>query len=489
MHIFVKLSDFEPFLIEWTGSGRLQSEVSNKLQEWFDTGLMDWDISRDAPYFGFEIPDEPDKYFYVWLDAPIGYMASFRNLCDREGIDFDQFWKADSDTELYHFIGKDILYFHTLFWPAMLHGAGFRKPTSVFAHGFLTVDGEKMSKSRGTFVTARTYLNHLDPEYLRYYFATKLNSRIEDLDLNLTDFSQRVNSDLIGKVINIASRCAGFITNRFQGQLSTQLDDFELFNEFVDGNKVVTTAYEAREFSRAMREIMNFADRANQYLNEKQPWVIAREPGKENDLQAICTLGLNLFRFLMIWLSPVVPTLARRTEEFLCVPISSPKAWDSLNKPLTNHRIETYSHLMSRIEISDIESMALSSVEIDKAIYSNHLVENPIIAEISIDDFAKIDLRVAKVVEAVHVKGADKLLKLTLDIGGQKRDVFSGIKSHYDPDELVGRSVIVVANLAPRKMRFGISQGMILAASGVDEGKGIHIIEVDSNAEPGMQIR
>ncbi len=489
-HFFVKLANFDQVLRDWTSStGNLQSEVKNKLAEWFNTGLKDWDISRDAPYFGFEIPGHPGKYFYVWLDAPIGYMASFRNLCDREGIDFDQFWKADSDTELYHFIGKDILYFHTLFWPAMLHGAGFRKPTSVFAHGFLTVDGEKMSKSRGTFVTARTYLNHLDPEYLRYYFATKLNSRIEDLDLNLTDFSQRVNSDLIGKVINIASRCAGFITNRFQGQLSTQLDDFELFNEFVDGNKVVTTAYEAREFSRAMREIMNFADRANQYLNEKQPWVIAREPGKENDLQAICTLGLNLFRFLMIWLSPVVPTLARRTEEFLCVPISSPKAWDSLNKPLTNHRIETYSHLMSRIEISDIESMALSSVEIDKAIYSNHLVENPIIAEISIDDFAKIDLRVAKVVEAVHVKGADKLLKLTLDIGGQKRDVFSGIKSHYDPDELVGRSVIVVANLAPRKMRFGISQGMILAASGVDEGKGIHIIEVDSNAEPGMQIR
>ncbi len=489
-HFFVKLADFESMLKDWTGStGKLQPEVRNKLEEWFTAGLRDWDISRDAPYFGFEIPDQPGKYFYVWLDAPIGYMASFRSLCDREGIDFDSYWGVESTAELYHFIGKDILYFHTLFWPAMLHGAGFRKPTSVFAHGFLTVNGQKMSKSRGTYITARTYLNQLDPEYLRYYFATKLNSRVEDLDLNLDDFMQRVNSDLVGKVVNIASRCAGFISRRFDGELGARLSDSNLFDDFIKGNATIIGAYEAREFSRAMREIMAFADRANQYLNAQQPWAIARESGKEEQLQAICTLGLNLFRLLMIWLSPVVPMLATRTEHFLNCPIGSPESWKNLDRPLLDHRIEKFTRLLDRIEPSDIDAMIKDSTEPDNADAGRHLSAEPINPEISIDNFGKIDLRVALVTAATHVEGADKLLQLTLDIGGETRNVFAGIKSAYDPEKLIGRKVVLVANLAARKMRFGLSQGMVLAASGTNDNEGIFLIEPDTNAEPGMRVR
>ena len=489
-HFFVKLADFEPMLKDWTEStGILQPEVKNKLAEWFTVGLRDWDISRDAPYFGFEIPDQPGKYFYVWLDAPIGYMASFRSLCDREGIDFDSYWGAESTAELYHFIGKDILYFHTLFWPAMLHAAGFRKPTSVFAHGFLTVNGQKMSKSRGTYITARTYLNQLDSEYLRYYFATKLNSRVEDIDLNLDDFAQRVNSDLVGKVVNIASRCAGFISRRFDGRLGPRLPDSNLFEDFIKGNETIIAAYEAREFSRAMREIMFFADRANQYLNAEQPWTIARETGKDQQLQAICTLGLNLFRLLMIWLSPVVPTLATRTEHFLNSPIGSPESWKNFDRPLLDHRIETFTRLLDRIEPTDIDAMIKDSTEPDNASTGRHLNADPINPEISIDDFAKIDLRVALVTAASHVEGADKLLQLTLDIGGGTRNVFAGIKSAYDPEKLIGRKVVLVANLAARKMRFGVSEGMVLAASGTDDDNGIFLIGPDVNAEPGMRVR
>ena len=489
-HFFVKLADFESMLKDWTGStGKLQPEVKNKLAEWFTVGLRDWDISRDAPYFGFEIPDQPGKYFYVWLDAPIGYMASFRSLCDREGIDFDSYWGVESTAELYHFIGKDILYFHTLFWPAMLHGAGFRKPTSVFAHGFLTVNGQKMSKSRGTYITARTYLNQLDSEYLRYYFATKLNSRVEDIDLNLDDFAQRVNSDLVGKVVNIASRCAGFISRRFDGRLGSHLPDSSLFDDFIKGNETIIAAYEAREFSRAMREIMIFADRANQYLNAEQPWTIARETGKDQQLQAICTLGLNLFRLLMIWLSPVVPTLATRTEHFLNSPIGSPESWKNFDRPLLDHRIETFTRLLDRIEPTDIDAMIKDSNEPDNASSGQHLNADPINPEISIDDFAKIDLRVALVTAASHVEGADKLLQLTLDIGGGTRNVFAGIKSAYDPEKLIGRKVVLVANLAARKMRFGVSEGMVLAASGTDDDEGIFLIEPDASADPGMRIR
>ena len=489
-HFFVKLADFEPMLKDWTESaGILQPEVKNKLAEWFTVGLRDWDISRDAPYFGFEIPDQPGKYFYVWLDAPIGYMASFRSLCDREGIDFDSYWGPESTAELYHFIGKDILYFHTLFWPAMLHGAGFRKPTSVFAHGFLTVNGQKMSKSRGTYITARTYLNQLDSEYLRYYFATKLNSRVEDIDLNLDDFAQRVNSDLVGKVVNIASRCAGFISRRFDGRLGASLPDSNLFDDFIKGHESIVAAYEAREFSRAMREIMVFADRANQYLNAEEPWTIAREKGKDEQLQAICTLGLNLFRLLMIWLSPVVPSLATRTEHFLNSPIGSPESWKNFDRPLLDHRIETFTRLLDRIEPTDIDAMIKDSNEPDNASSGQHLNADPINPEISIDDFAKIDLRVALVTAASHVEGADKLLQLTLDIGGGTRNVFAGIKSAYDPEKLIGRKVVLVANLAARKMRFGVSEGMVLAASGTDDDEGIFLIEPDASAKPGMRVR
>ena len=489
-HFFVKLADFEPMLKDWTEStGILQPEVKNKLAEWFTVGLKDWDISRDAPYFGFEIPDQPGKYFYVWLDAPIGYMASFRSLCDREGIDFDSYWGAESTAELYHFIGKDILYFHTLFWPAMLHGAGFRKPTSVFAHGFLTVNGQKMSKSRGTYITARTYLNQLDSEYLRYYFATKLNSRVEDIDLNLDDFAQRVNSDLVGKVVNIASRCAGFISRRFDGRLGPRLPDSNLFDDFVKGNETIIAAYEAREFSRAMREIMIFADRANQYLNAEEPWTVAREKGKDEQLQAICTLGLNLFRLLMIWLSPVVPSLATRTEHFLNSPIGSPESWKNFDRPLLDHQIETFTRLLDRIEPTDIDAMIKDSTEQENVSTGWHLSTDPIHPEISIDDFAKIDLRVALVTAATHVEGADKLLQLTLDIGGGTRNVFAGIKSAYDPEKLIGRKVVLVANLAARKMRFGVSEGMVLAASGTDDDNGIFLIGPDVNAEPGMRVR
>jgi methionyl-tRNA synthetase len=489
-HFFVKLADFEPMLKDWTEStGILQPEVKNKLAEWFTVGLRDWDISRDAPYFGFEIPDQVGKYFYVWLDAPIGYMASFRGLCDREGIDFDSYWGVESTAELYHFIGKDILYFHTLFWPAMLHGAGFRKPTSVFAHGFLTVNGHKMSKSRGTYITARTYLNQLDSEYLRYYFATKLNSRVEDIDLNLDDFAQRVNSDLVGKVVNIASRCAGFISRRFEGKLGPRLPDSDLFADFVKGSETIIAAYEAREFSRAMREIMVFADRANQYLNAEEPWTIAREKGKDDQLQAICTLGLNLFRLLMIWLSPVVPLLAARTEHFLNSPIGSPESWENFDQPLLDHQIEKFTRLLDRIEPTDIAAMIKDSTEQEHVNTGQHLRADPINPEISIDDFAKIDLRVALVTAATHVEGADKLLQLTLDTGGNTRNVLTGIKSAYDPEKLIGRKVVLVANLAARKMRFGVSEGMVLAASGSDDDDGIFLIEPDVNAEPGMRVR
>ena len=492
-HYFVKLADFDSMLRDWTGSGRLQTEVKNKLSEWFEVGLQDWDISRDAPYFGFEIPGASGKYFYVWLDAPIGYMASFRNLCDRSDLDFDAFWSPDATTELYHFVGKDILYFHTLFWPAMLHGSGFRTPTAVFTHGFLTINGQKMSKSRGTFITARAYLDHLDPDYLRYYFAAKLNNRVEDIDFNVDDFVTRVNSDLVGKVVNIASRCAGFIEKRFQGNLSTQLPDPTLFKCFVDANQSIAEAYEGREFSRAMREIMTLADRANQYINDCQPWVIARESGQDDQLQGICTQGLNLFRILMIWLAPVVPGLARRTQEFLRCNIADPGNLNDLAEPLTGHKIGPFHHLLNRIEMKDAQQMMEKPLNLEQRSSSDshgrHLAADPITEEITIDEFSKVDLRVARVQDAQRVEGADRLLQLTLDLGGEIRQVFAGIKAAYEPETLVGRHVVVVANLAPRKMRFGVSSGMILAGSGSDDAGGIFLLAPDDGAEPGMRVR
>ena len=489
VHFFVKLSHFEPMLLEWTGSGRLQSEVTNKLQEWFDTGLMDWDISRDAPYFGFEIPDQPGKYFYVWLDAPIGYMASFKHLCDRDGLDFDAFWGRDSKAELYHFIGKDILYFHTLFWPAMLSAGGFRTPSAVYAHGFLTVNGQKMSKSRGTFITARAYLNHFDPDYLRYYFAAKLNNRVEDIDLNLEDFVQRVNSDLVGKLVNIASRCAGFIEKSFDSRLGPRLDDPELYKRFANYHKTVAERYESREFSRAIREIMTLADEANQYINDRQPWVLAREGGRAEELHAICSQGINLFRVLASYLAPTVPTLTGRIERFLKTTISRPGDWKQLTEPLLDHRISTFEPLLNRIETQAIDAMTHDANQPPTpgeppATAPDH---EPFESEITIDDFAKVDLRVARVVHAQQVEGADKLLQLTLDLGGTERNVFAGIKSAYEPDALMGRLVIVVANLAPRKMRFGVSQGMVLAAG--PGGDDIWLLSPDAGATPGTRVR
>ena len=491
-HYFMKLADYEPMLREWTRGGHLQPGIVHKLDEWFATGLQDWDISRDAPYFGFEIPDAPGKYFYVWLDAPIGYMASFRNLCDRRpGLDFDAYWGPDADTELYHFIGKDIAYFHTLFWPAVLEGGGYRTPTAVFCHGFLTVNGQKMSKSRGTFISASTYLQHLNPEYLRYYFAGKLGNGIEDLDLNLEDFVQRVNSDLVGKVVNIASRCAGFINKRFDGRLSAQLSEPALYESFIDrGEQVIAGAFEGREFSKAMREIMGLADLANQYIDEKKPWVLAKQKGEEQTVQDVCSTGLNLFRVLMVYLKPVLPLMAEKVEAFLRVP---PLAWQHLANPLLEHQIGRFEPLMTRVEKDRVSAMVEASKQqppgeaeqTEAAV--QHPGGEPIAQTIDYHDFAKVDLRIARIIAAEHVEGADKLLRLSLDLGDSPRHVFAGIKSAYRPEELVGKLTVMVANLAPRKMRFGVSEGMVLAAG--PGGQDLWLLQPDHGAQPGMRVK
>ena len=493
-HLFFKLADFEKTLKDWHQAGHVQAEMANKLDEWFEAGLADWDISRDAPYFGFEIPDAPNKYFYVWLDAPIGYMASFRNLCDKKGIDFDSFWKADSDAELYHFIGKDIIYFHALFWPAMLQGAGFRMPTSVFAHGFLTVDGAKMSKSRGTFVKARTYLKHLNPEYLRYYFAAKLSSKIDDLDLNLDDFAQRVNADLVGKVVNIASRNAGFIKKRFDNKLSATCSEPELYQSFVDAGDQIAAHYENRDYGRAIREIMALADKANQYIDDKSPWVIAKEDGKDQELHDISSVGINLFRVLMGYLKPVLPLMAADAEAFLNI---EPMTWNSQAKPLCDHSVNKFKPLMTRVEREKIDAMIKDSKEdlaAEAKVISKGAVQktansaiDPIADTIEFDDFAKVDLRIARIIKAEHVEGADKLLQLTLDIGDGTRNVFAGIKSAYQPEDLEGQLTVMVANLAARKMRFGLSEGMVLAAG--PGGKDLFILNPDDGAQPGMRVK
>ena len=493
-HHFFKLADFETMLREWvhpddTDVRHVQAEVANKLTEWFEGGLRDWDISRDAPYFGFEIPDAPGKYFYVWLDAPIGYMASFKQLCDREGLDFDAWWKPGSDAEVYHFIGKDILYFHALFWPAVLNGSGYRQPTAIFTHGFLTVNGNKMSKSRGTFINARTYLDHLNPEYLRYYYAAKLSNTVEDIDLNLEDFLLRVNSDLVGKVVNIASRCAGFITKRFDGKLADTLPEPALYAEFVSAGSGIAGYFENREFSRAVREIMALADQANQYINDKQPWVVAKQEGRDNDLQGICTQGLNLFYVLMGYLKPIIPVTAEKAEAFLGV---APMNWDSAASPLLGHTINKFKHMMTRVEQTQIDAMLGQAKEeltplSETKTYSAALADEPIRDVIEFDDFAKVDLRVALIAKAEYVDGADKLLRLTLDLGGETRNVFAGIKSAYSPEDLEGKLTVMVANLAPRKMRFGISEGMVLAAG--PGGKDLWILSPDDGAKPGMRIK
>jgi len=486
-HFFFQLADFEAVLREWTTGGRVQPEIANKLEEWFAQGLQDWDISRDAPYFGFEIPDAPGKYFYVWVDAPIGYLASFHDLCARIGLDFDSFWNAGSEAELYHFIGKDIAYFHTLFFPAMLHGAGFRMPSAVFAHGFLTVNGQKMSKSRGTFIMARTYLDHLDPEYFRYYIAAKLGPGIDDIDLNLDDFVQRVNSDLVGKVVNIASRCAGFINRRFDNRLAASVAAPALAEEFLSAADAIASHFENREFGKAIRLIMGLADRANQYIDQEKPWQLAKDPGREAEVQTICTMGLNLFRMLVIYLKPVLPRMAEKAAAFL----GDPLAWESLGKPLLDCSIAPFTPLMNRIDPERVDAMIEAGKEQAPAAGGPAKKAGaevaPIGATIGIDDFAKIDLRVARIIAAEAVEGADKLLRLTVDLGCESRTVFAGIKSAYAAEDLVGRLTVVVANLAPRKMRFGTSEGMVLAAG--PGGKDIWLLSPDTGAEPGMQVR
>jgi len=531
-HYFFKLSaeSCQQFLRQWTRGGSLQPEAANKMQEWLgaegENKLTDWDISRDAPYFGFEIPDAPGKYFYVWLDAPVGYMGSFKQLCNRiqdsgsgiqGNLNFDDYWKQGADTELYHFIGKDILYFHALFWPAMLQHAGFRTPTKLFAHGFLTVNGEKMSKSRGTFITAKSYIDHIkNTEYLRYYYAAKLNGSMEDIDLNLEDFVAKVNSDLIGKYINIASRCAGFISKKFDGKLGDcDAAARAEFKTAFDSNEIAR-CFEERDYARALREIMRLADVANQYIAEKAPWTMAKQEGKEADLHEVCSTALTLFRDLTLYLKPVLPELAAQVESFLNI---APLAWSGTWQPLpAGHTINTYQHLATRLDPKLIEAMVAANQESLKPMTDTHSETrhaehqqntpspqpspggrgsereghsptlDPIAETINIDDFSKIDLRVARIVNAEHVETANKLLKLTLDIGEENpRTVFAGIKSAYDPEKLKGRMTVMVANLAPRKMKFGLSEGMVLAASG--ETPGLFILSPDDGAQPGMRIK
>ena len=499
-HLFFELAHFEEMLKTWTQQdNHLQPAIANKLNEWFESGLRAWDISRDAPYFGFEIPGETNKFFYVWLDAPVGYMASFKAYCDANELSFDEFWQPNSTTELYHFIGKDIINFHALFWPAMLSGANYRTPNAIFAHGFLTIDGKKMSKSRGTFIMAKSYLEHLNPEYLRYYFATKLNSGIEDLDLNLEDFVQRVNSDLVGKVVNIASRCAGFVVKKFDGKLlsSWSSEASNLYNEVIAKIDNIAELYEKREFGHAMREIMAIADTANEYIDETAPWVLAKTEGKEQELHESVSVGINLFKILIALLSPVLPSTAEKALAFLNI---DNYTWETIKTPLTDHKINKFKPLMTRVEMSAIENMVeTSKADAKLAIPSTpdgkksaketpttETIE-PIAEQISFDDFAKIDFRIAKIINAEAVPKADKLLKLTLDIGIEQKQVFAGIKSAYQPEELIGKLTVMVANLAPRKMRFGMSEGMVLAAG--PGGEDLFLLNPDDGAKPGMRVK
>ena len=484
-HYFFDLPQYTEFLKEWTRSGTVQPEVANKLAEWLEGGLRAWDISRDAPYFGFVIPGTTDKYFYVWMDAPIGYMASFKHLCDQGNeLSFDDFWAAQNSTELHHFIGKDIINFHALFWPAQLDAADFRKPTRIHTHGFVTVDGTKMSKSRGTFIMAAKYLEFLNPEYLRYYYAAKLNGTTDDIDINLEDFVQRVNSDLVGKVINIASRCAGFLTKQFDGQMSVDIHDQALLTQFSDQADKIAEFFEADDTSKAVREITALADLANQYIAQHEPWNLVKDPEQKELVQLVCSQAINMFRILAIYLKPILPEMAGKAETFLQVPELS---WQDAQSPLTGHKIAKFKAMMQRMETKVVDKLVDASKD-EPEPASTESSTSPAGEDtyINIDDFAKVDLRVAKIVAADHVEGADKLLQLTLDVGDHQRQVFSGIKQAYEPADLVGRLTVVVANLAPRKMKFGISEGMVLAAG--PGGKDIFLLSPDSGAEPGMEV-
>ena len=485
-HYFFDLARYTEFLQAWTRSDAVQPEIANKLAEWLDDGLRAWDISRDAPYFGFTIPGTTDKYFYVWMDAPIGYMASFQNLCDARGdLNFDDFWAVDSSAEVHHFIGKDIVNFHALFWPAVLDGANFRTPTKVHTHGFLTVDGTKMSKSRGTFILAKTYLDHLSPEYLRYYFATKLNGSVDDLDLNLADFAARVNSDLVGKVINIASRTAGFLVKQFDGVLASEIHDPELMSQFHAQVEPLAALFERGDTARAMREITALADAANQYIAKHEPWNMAKDPAQRDAVQLVCSQSINMFRCLAVFLRPVLPVTAEKAEAFLNV---DALVWADAQTPLLGHTINKFKPMLQRIETAQIEKMVEASKAPETAAApATDAAETDTADTIGIDDFMKVQLKVARIIDAQPVEGADKLLQLTLDVGDHQRQVFSGIKAAYQADSLVGRLTVVVANLAPRKMRFGVSEGMVLAAG--PGGADIFLLSPDSGAEPGMDVK
>jgi methionyl-tRNA synthetase len=494
-HLFFRLGALEPMLRAYTDSSSLQSGVRAKLAEWFEAGLADWDISRDAPYFGFEVPDAAGKYFYVWFDAPIGYIASFEHWRASHGGSFDDYWKSEQATELYHFIGKDISYFHTLFWPAVLHGAGLRRPTAVFAHGFLTINGQKMSKSRGTFVTARRYLERLPAEALRYYFAAKLGNSLEDIDFNLEDFVARVNSDLVGKLVNIASRCAGFIA-RGGGHLGPELPEPALYTEFCTAAEGIAALFEQREYAAAIRDIMELADRANRYIDARKPWQLARQSTQAAEVCAVATQGINLFRVLMSCLAPVLPQIAARAAAFLGTSFDT---WSTIATPLLGTPLAPYEPLAVRLEPAAVatlveNTMAASPAPASTATATTTPAPTPTQApagkgpspSVSIDDFARLDLRVARVQRAELVEGSDKLLRLTLDLGGEQRTVFSGIRASYQPEQLQGRLVVMIANLAPRKMRFGVSEGMVLCASG--ERDGVFLLSSDAGAEPGMRV-
>ena len=489
-HYFFDLGRYTEFLKGWTRSDAVQPEIANKLAEWLEDGLRAWDISRDAPYFGFTIPGTTGKYFYVWMDAPIGYMASFQNLCDQDNdLNFDDFWAPDSSAEVHHFIGKDIVNFHALFWPAVLDGASFRTPSKVHTHGFLTVDGTKMSKSRGTFILAKTYLEHLSPEYLRYYYAAKLNGSADDLDLNLEDFVARVNSDLVGKVINIASRTAGFLVKQFDGVLADSVHDAALMAQFHAQAEPIAALFEAGDTAKAMREVTALADAANQYIARHEPWNMAKNPEQRDAVQLVCSQGINMFRCLAIFLRPVLPEMAEKAEAFLNV---QPLIWADAEAPLLGHTISKFKPMLQRIETAQIEKMVEASKQPESAPASASASGKPSApsdapGEISIDDFMKVQLKVARIIEATPVEGADKLLQLTLDVGDHQRQVFSGIKAAYHAEDLVGRLTVVVANLATRKMRFGVSEGMVLAAG--PGGSDIFLLSPDSGAEPGMNVK
>ncbi len=486
-HYFVSLKPFEQGLRKWLRSDALQDEVANKLDEWFEAGLRDWDVTRDAPYFGFRIPGTEDKFFYVWVDAPFGYLASFREVCEQRGLDFDDWVRPGSSAEMHHFIGKDIIYFHCLFWPAMLEGAGFKRPTRVQAHGFLTVNGTKMSKSRGTFIMARTWLDHLPADYLRYYFAAKLGSGLADIDLNFDDFTNRINADLVGKLVNIASRASGFVHKLGDGRLAGDLPEPALYREFTSETHAIAADFEHCNYASAIRRIMALADRANQYVDAHKPWQMAKQDGRGAEVVAVCTQALNLFRVLMTWLSPVIPHIAERAGAFLNADLTDGSA---LDRPLLNHDIEKFTPLARRVEPKQIEALMEDARESLAPAGDGRSEAAPALElapEITIDDFMKVDLRIARIAEAGHVEGADKLLRLVLDLGGETRQVFAGIRSAYDPDQLEGRLTVMVANLKPRKMRFGLSEGMVLAAGGDDGGP--FLLAPDSGAEPGMRVR